>query len=103
VPDADKFYNDVTHLDGREWEGINYAVFGSGANVFETTYQLVPRRIDECIAARGGNPICPLGQGDVGVFLYDTWEEWRRTMWEKARGVRLVFFFLHYDAQPIAR
>ena len=63
------------------------AVFGAGANVFQDTYQLVPKTIDDIIGRSGGERFYKFGEGDIGVFLYDTWEEWRRGMWAEAQKV----------------
>ncbi|KAJ7878787.1 hypothetical protein B0H14DRAFT_3435387 [Mycena olivaceomarginata] len=66
VVDAVDFYNDLIDLKEQGWQGITYAVFGSGANVFEATYQLVPKKIDKLIVERGGQRFLELGEGDVG-------------------------------------
>ncbi|KAJ7300411.1 hypothetical protein DFH08DRAFT_151917 [Mycena albidolilacea] len=85
VVDAVDFYGGLVELKEQGWQDITYAVFGYGANVFEATHQLVPKKINELIAERGGQRFLELGEGDVGVFLYDTWEEWRERMWDAAR------------------
>lgn len=64
--------------------GVRFAVFGCGDHNWAATYQAVPRRIDEGLAARGAARICPRGEGDVADDLEGQFRRWYGEFWKAA-------------------
>ena len=56
--------------------GARYAVFGCGNRDWTATYQTVPRRIDERLAALGARRVYPRGEGDARGDLDGDFERW---------------------------
>jgi cytochrome P450 / NADPH-cytochrome P450 reductase len=55
---------------------LRYAVFGCGDRQWLRTYQAVPIRVDEALAAAGGQRFLPRAQGDASGDLLNAFEEW---------------------------
>src|SRR5438876_2548176 len=55
---------------------LRYAVFGCGNSDWAATYQSVPRKIDEQIAAHGGRSVYARGEGDARSDLDGQFESW---------------------------
>ena len=53
-----------------------YAVFGCGNSDWTATYQSIPRRIDERLAARGARRVTERGEGDARGDLDGDFERW---------------------------
>ena len=56
--------------------GARYAVFGCGNRDWTATYQTVPRRIDERLAALGAKRVYQRGEGDARGDLDGDFERW---------------------------
>ncbi len=56
--------------------GVRYVVFGCGNSEWTATYQSVPRKIDERIAALGGERIGARGEGNAKEDLDGQYEAW---------------------------
>ena len=56
--------------------GVRYAVFGCGNSDWAATYQSVPRRIDEQLAAHGARSVYARGEGDARGDLDGAFEGW---------------------------
>ena len=61
--------------------GVRYAVFGCGNRQWARTYQAVPRRVDEALAAAGAARIRPRGETDAGGDFFGAFDEWYATLW----------------------
>ena len=73
-------------------EGVRYTVFGCGNRDWASTYQSVPRIVDERLGALGAQRIYPRGEGDAREDLDGQFQAWYARLWESiaaALGVRL--------------
>ncbi|MDT7838199.1 bifunctional cytochrome P450/NADPH--P450 reductase [Aquabacterium sp. OR-4] len=61
--------------------GLRYAVFGCGNRDWSSTYQAVPRQIDEALAARGAQRLLPRGEGDAREDLEADFQAWAAALW----------------------
>ncbi|MES2638156.1 MAG: cytochrome P450 [Myxococcota bacterium] len=61
--------------------GVRYAVFGCGHRDWASTFQAVPRRIDERLAALGGQRLVPRGIGDARDDLDGDFRGWEGKLW----------------------
>jgi cytochrome P450/NADPH-cytochrome P450 reductase len=81
--------------------GVRYTVFGAGNRNWASTYQSIPRAIDERLASYGAERIYQRGEGDARDDLDAHFESWRRPLWQsvaKALGVEY-----HEDAAVVER
>ncbi len=77
-------------LQPRELEGVRYAVFGCGSRDWAATYQAVPTRIDEAMAAAGASRLMPRGEADARADFFGDFDEWYGGVWptvDEALGV----------------
>ena len=82
-----------------------YAVFGCGNRDWTATYQSVPRRIDERLAALGAKRVCQRGEGDARSDLDGDFERWfaaLRPLAAKEFGID-VDFARDAGAEPLYR
>lgn len=61
--------------------GVNYAVFGCGNRDWASTYQVVPRRIDERLAALGARRIVERAEGDAREDMDSQFQAWLGTLY----------------------
>jgi cytochrome P450 / NADPH-cytochrome P450 reductase len=74
----------VAWLDGARpgaLEGVRYAVFGCGNRDWAATYQAIPTRVDERLAACGAERLCARGEADGRADFFGDLEAWRAPMW----------------------
>jgi cytochrome P450/NADPH-cytochrome P450 reductase len=76
-----------------ELQGVRYAVFGCGDRNWASTYQDVPRFIDEQLAAKGATRLTARGEGDASGDPERQLEEWRGRLWADAMSA----FGLKFD------
>jgi cytochrome P450/NADPH-cytochrome P450 reductase len=62
--------------------GVQYAVFGCGNRNWASTYQAVPRFIDERLAAYGATRLFERGEGDAHEDLDGQFRAWRLALWQ---------------------
>ncbi|MEA2688333.1 MAG: cytochrome / NADPH-cytochrome reductase, partial [Candidatus Eremiobacteraeota bacterium] len=62
--------------------GVRFAVFGCGNRNWASTYQAVPRFIDEHLAAAGADRLFERGEGDAQEDLDGQFRAWRIALWE---------------------
>ncbi len=62
-------------------EGVNYTVFGCGNRDWASTYQAVPRLIDERLGVLGARRIHPRGEGDAREDLDGAFQDWHARLW----------------------
>lgn len=71
----------VKWVDGEpSLAGVRYAVFGCGNSDWRT-FQAVPRRIDQRLAAAGATRLVPAGEGDMADDFDHAFEAWSRLLW----------------------
>lgn len=71
-------------LDGLkpgELDGVRYAVFGCGNRQWARTYQAVPKRFDEALAAAGAQRLRARGETDAGGDFFGAFDEWYAGLW----------------------
>ncbi|MFR9803510.1 bifunctional cytochrome P450/NADPH--P450 reductase [Pseudonocardia sp. RS010] len=70
--------------------GTAYAVFGCGDSEWAGTYQAVPTRLDEGLAAAGGRRVHPRGGGDASGDFDAAYRDWHAGVWaDLARALDL--------------
>ena len=63
--------------------GVRYAVFGCGNRNWASTYQAVPRFIDEKLAEFGAERLFTRGEGDAQEDLDGQFRAWRVALWQR--------------------
>ncbi|MGV7100402.1 bifunctional P-450/NADPH--P450 reductase [Bacillus subtilis] len=89
---AGQFVQWLQEIKPGELEGVHYAVFGCGDHNWASTYQYVPRFIDEQLAEKGATRFSGRGEGDVSGDFEGQFDEWKKSMWAdaiKAFGLEL--------------
>jgi len=72
--------------------GVKYTVFGAGNRNWASTYQAVPRTIDERLAAHGAQRIFERGEGDARDDLDADFQTWKAALWPAlARAFGIAF------------
>ncbi|XXY46158.1 cytochrome P450 [Sorangium sp. So ce269] len=74
----------VAALDGLEagdLAGTHYAVFGCGNRQWARTYQAIPTRVDEALAAAGATRIRARGEADASGDFFGAFDAWYATLW----------------------
>jgi len=61
--------------------GVRYAVFGCGNRNWASTYQSVPRFLDDRLAAAGAQRLYARGEGDAQDDLDRDFQTWGRALW----------------------
>jgi len=62
--------------------GVRYTVFGCGNRDWAATYQAVPTRVDDALAARGATRVYPRGEGDARGDFDAQFEAWYAGLWD---------------------
>ena len=63
--------------------GVRYAVFGCGNRNWASTYQAVPRFIDDKLAEFGAERLFTRGEGDAQEDLDGQFRAWRMALWQR--------------------
>ena len=63
--------------------GVQYAVFGCGNRNWASTYQAVPRFIDDKLAEFGAQRLFARGEGDAQEDLDGQFRAWRIALWQQ--------------------
>ncbi|MFL5352204.1 bifunctional cytochrome P450/NADPH--P450 reductase [Archangium sp.] len=61
--------------------GVRYAVFGCGNRDWATTWQAVPRRVDERLAAAGAQRLLARGEADARADFFGDFDGWYQGVW----------------------
>ncbi len=61
--------------------GVRFSVFGCGNTDWASTYQAVPRRIDERLAALGATRAHARGEGDAREDMDGAFQDWSDALW----------------------
>ncbi|MCQ6562193.1 bifunctional cytochrome P450/NADPH--P450 reductase [Paenibacillus mendelii] len=67
--------------DESEIQGVRYAVFGCGDHNWASTYQRIPRLIDEQLAVKGAQRLLPRGESDASGDFEREVDEWTEHLW----------------------
>ncbi|KSU63161.1 NADPH--cytochrome reductase [[Bacillus] enclensis] len=81
---AGQFVQWLEEVKPGELEGVHYAVFGCGDHNWASTYQNVPRLIDEKLAEKGAERFSRRGEGDASGDFEEQLEQWKDSMWADA-------------------
>ncbi|HEU5267750.1 MAG TPA: cytochrome P450, partial [Jatrophihabitans sp.] len=79
---ARQFYAWADGLEPGALDGVRYAVFGCGNRQWARTYQAVPKRFDESLAAAGATRLRERGGTDAGGDFFGAFEEWYAELWK---------------------
>jgi cytochrome P450/NADPH-cytochrome P450 reductase len=74
-------------------KGVTYAVFGCGNRDWASTFQTIPRMIDEKLAAHGARRMAPRGEADARDDFDSQFQDWFGKFWPQtasALGVTLA-------------
>jgi cytochrome P450/NADPH-cytochrome P450 reductase len=63
--------------------GVHFSVFGCGNTDWASTYQAVPRRIDERLATLGATRVHARGEGDAREDMDGAFQDWSDALWPK--------------------
>lgn len=81
---ARKFVQWLETLEPGKLNGVHYAVLGCGDTNWASTYQEVPRFIDEQLAHKGASRFSLRGEADVSGDIEEQLQIWQQTMWPQA-------------------
>lgn len=73
---AGQFIKTLRDAPSGALSGVRYTVFGCGNRDWASTYQAIPRQIDELLAAKGGERIYARGEGDAKEDLDGHFQAW---------------------------
>lgn len=62
-------------------KGVNYTVFGCGNRDWASTFQTIPRLIDQRLEELGATRIAPRGEGDAREDLSGQFHDWFDDLW----------------------
>lgn len=69
-------------LNDHELDGVSYAVFGCGNRNWASTYQRIPRLIDETLEVKGAKRLASIGEGDAADDFESSQEAWESLFWQ---------------------
>ncbi len=78
---AGRFCDWARGLGPGELDGVRYTVFGCGNRDWASTFQAVPRLIDERLAVAGAERLYPRGEGDARDDFDGQFQAWYRPLW----------------------
>ncbi|MCP1308765.1 bifunctional cytochrome P450/NADPH--P450 reductase [Paenibacillus tyrfis] len=81
---ARQFVQWLEQVEAGELSGVHYSVFGCGDHNWASTYQEVPRFIDEQLAAKGATRFSLRGEADASGDFEKQFETWKSQMWTDA-------------------
>jgi cytochrome P450 / NADPH-cytochrome P450 reductase len=81
---ARHFVKWVEQLDPGSLKGMNYAVFGCGDSNWATTYQDVPRLIDQQLVLKGATRFSRRGEGDASGEFEKQFDDWKNKLLKDA-------------------
>ncbi|GMX65328.1 bifunctional P-450/NADPH--P450 reductase [Paenibacillus elgii] len=81
---ARQFVQWLEQVEAGELSGVHYSVFGCGDHNWASTYQEVPRFIDEQLAAKGATRFSLRGEADASGDFEKQFEAWKSQMWTDA-------------------
>ncbi|MEK5134206.1 bifunctional cytochrome P450/NADPH--P450 reductase [Bacillus sp. FSL W8-0645] len=89
---AKKFVDWVTQEKEQDLTNVTFAVFGCGDRNWASTYQRIPRLIDEALERKGAKRVADLGEGDAGGDMDEDKETFQKTVFKQlAKEFKLTF------------
>lgn len=70
-----------TDLAADAFKGVNYTVFGCGNREWASTFQAIPRLIDDNLEKHGAKRIYQRGEGDASDDFDGQFQMWYRSLW----------------------
>ncbi len=80
---AVKFVDWLEHAEAGALDGVTYAIFGSGNRDWASTFQVIPRKIDERMQALGAKRAGERGEGDALEDIDGQFRDWLGNLWPK--------------------
>ena len=80
---AAKFLSWIENAESDAAKGVNYMVFGCGSRDWMSTYQSVPRRLDDAMKAAGGRIIMDRGEADAREDMDGQFFDWAEPLWSE--------------------
>jgi cytochrome P450/NADPH-cytochrome P450 reductase len=90
-----KWLQDGQGLAPGSLAGVKYTVFGAGNRNWQSTYQAIPRLIDEKLAQYGAERMYVRGEGDARDDLDAHFQAWKGDLWQTLATT----FGIEYQAQ----
>lgn len=90
---AGQFVQWLEQVKPGELDGVHYTVFGCGDHNWASTYQYVPRFIDEQLSLKGATRFSERGEADISGDFEEQLEQWKSSMWSDAMNA----FGLHLN------
>lgn len=78
---AQAFMQWLERVEPEELKGVKYAIFGCGDHNWASTYQKIPRSMDEQLFAKGATRLSKLGEGDASGDFEKQVGEWYDRLW----------------------
>ncbi|MEH2999368.1 bifunctional cytochrome P450/NADPH--P450 reductase [Bacillus pumilus] len=89
---AKKFVDWVTQDEEQDLSNVTFAVFGCGDRNWASTYQRIPRLIDEALERKSAKRVADLGEGDAGGDMDEDKETFQKTVFKQlAKEFKLTF------------
>ncbi|MHA6485790.1 bifunctional cytochrome P450/NADPH--P450 reductase CypB [Bacillus cabrialesii] len=73
----------LAELEEGRLKGVSYAVFGCGNRSWASTYQRIPRLIDDMMQAKGASRLTTIGEGDAADDFESHRESWENRFWKE--------------------
>ncbi|PJZ00537.1 NADPH--cytochrome reductase [Bacillus vallismortis] len=73
----------LEELEEGRLKGVSYAVFGCGNRSWASTYQRIPRLIDDMMKAKGATRLTAIGEGDAADDFESHRESWENRFWKE--------------------
>ncbi|MEG7356703.1 bifunctional cytochrome P450/NADPH--P450 reductase CypB [Bacillus inaquosorum] len=73
----------LEELEEGRLKGVSYAVFGCGNRSWASTYQRIPRLIDDMMKAKGATRLIAIGEGDAADDFESHRESWENRFWKE--------------------
>ncbi|MFT4863319.1 MAG: cytochrome P450/NADPH-cytochrome P450 reductase [Pseudohongiellaceae bacterium] len=84
APDnAAKFVDWIKTANSKNLSGVQYAVFGCGNRDWASTYQGIPRLLDDRLAELGASRFSERVEGDAREGLDGTFQQWLTQIWPR--------------------
>lgn len=88
---AKQFVDWVTQDEEQDLSNVTFAVFGCGDRNWASTYQRIPRLIDEALERKGAKRVTDIGEGDAGGDMDEDKETFQKTVFnELAKEFKLT-------------
>ncbi len=78
---AAKFVEWIKTAKKQDVQGVQFAVFGCGNRDWASTYQDIPRKLDDCLSALGATRLTERVEADAREGLDDTFQPWLAQIW----------------------